>query len=141
MKSLIIPALLAILVFSCTKSRPYRELKFDGQSVKISLTDIRERKPEFYSVLIDGKKVSFFIVMVNGKIQSYFNACRRCYPRKLGFDPAEGHMRCRACNAKYPLDQLKEGIADCSPIPLKGAEEKYTYIIARDAFLKGVRFF
>ncbi|MEJ2684020.1 MAG: Fe-S-containing protein [Candidatus Sulfobium sp.] len=141
MKFLIIPAVLAILLSSCTKSTPYRELPFDGHSVKISLKGVKENQPVFYSVEIDGKEVGFFLVMVNGKIQSYFNACVRCYPKKLGFSPDGGNMRCRACNAKYPLDELKEGIGSCCPIRLEGVEKNSTYVIDRESLLKGLRFF
>lgn len=141
MKLLIIPAVLAMLLSSCTKSTPYRKLTFDGQTIKISLAGIKENQPVFYSVEIDGKEVGFFLVMVNGKVQSYFNACARCYPRKLGFSPGGGNMRCRACNAKYPLDKLKEGIGSCCPIHLEGMEKKRTYVIDRESLLKGLRFF
>ncbi|MEJ2697077.1 MAG: Fe-S-containing protein [Candidatus Sulfobium sp.] len=141
MKFLIIPAVLATLLLSCSKSIPYHDLPFDGQSVSIDITGVRENQPEFYSVVVDGKKLSFFIVRINGEIQSYFNACARCYPRKLGFNPDGGDMRCRSCNAKYPLDELKEGIGSCCPIRLKGIEKKNTYVIARESLLKGIKFF
>ena len=141
MKFLLISAILTTLVLSCTKSTPYRELPFDGHMAKISLSGIREDQPEFYSVVIDGKKVSFFLVMINGEIQSYFNACARCYPKKMGFRPEGGYMKCRACDAKYPSEALKEGIGSCSPIPLEGVQKKKTYIITREALLKGTRFF
>jgi uncharacterized membrane protein len=141
MRFLIIPALMATLLFSCTKSVPYHELSFDGNSVKIDLAGIRENQPEFYSVEIDGKRLSFFVVLINGGVQSYFNACAKCYPRKLGFSSNGGQMRCRACNAKYQLDQLKEGIGSCYPIRLKGVVKKESYIITKEAFLEGVKLF
>jgi Membrane iron-sulfur containing protein FtrD-like len=141
MKFFVIPAVLAILLFSCTRSVPYRELPFDGHSVKINLAGIRENQPEFYSVVINGKRLSFFVVLLNGEVQSYFDACAKCYPRKLGFSSDGGDMRCRACNAKYHLDQLKEGIGSCYPFRLTGVEKNGMYVITKDALLEGNRFF
>jgi uncharacterized membrane protein len=141
MKFLIIPAVLVLLVSSCTKSTPFSKLPFDGHSVKISLTAIKEDQPQFYSVEIDEKEVSFFVVMINGEVQSYFDACAKCYPRKLGYSPDGGDVSCRACNTKYPLDKLKEGIGSCHPIRLEGVEKDKTYIISREALLKGIGFF
>jgi uncharacterized membrane protein len=141
MKLLIVSAVLTTLLFSCTKSTPYGQAPFDGHVAKIDVSAIKENQPKFYSLVIDGKNVSFFIVMINGEIQAYFNACRRCYPRKLGFHPEEGYMMCRACSAKYPLDALKEGIGSCSPIRIEGVEKKKTYVIAKESLLKGLKFF
>lgn len=102
---------------------------------------MKDNQPEFYSLSIDGKRLSFFVVMINGKVQSYFNACERCYPKKLGFSPDHGFMRCRACDAKYPFYKLKEGLGDCSPVRLKGTEKNGTYIITKESLLKGITFF
>lgn len=141
MKFFIIPAVLAILLLSCTKSAPYRELPFDGHDVKINRAGIKENQPDFYSVVIDGKQLNFFVVMINGEVQSYFDACSKCYPQKLGYHPDGRDVRCRACNAKYPADKLKEGMGSCHPIRLAGVEKNGIYVITKDALLKGAHFF
>ncbi len=90
---------------------------------------------------IGGKNISFFLVRVNGEIQSYFNACKECYPKKLGFSFEEGYVKCRSCNERWPIESLRDGIGGCSPIQLKGVLKGDKYVVTREALLEGVKFF
>jgi uncharacterized membrane protein len=99
------------------------------------------RQPSFYSLSIENKKISFFLVKVNGGIRAYFNACRECYPKKAGFSFEEGYIKCKACNERWPLESLQDGIGSCYPIPLRGNLKGDKYVITREALLEGIKFF
>ena len=129
------------ILTSCAKGPSYIQAPFNGYTSEIEVSTLMQKQPEFYSLSIEGKKISFFLVMVNGEIQSYFNACKECYPKKLGFSFYEGYMKCRSCNERWPLESLRHGIGGCYPIPLKGVLKGNKYVIAREAFLEGMQFF
>ncbi|RMG75310.1 MAG: DUF2318 domain-containing protein, partial [Nitrospirae bacterium] len=60
---------------------------------------------------------------------------------KKGFRVDGFYLVCRYCNERYPLDQLKKGIASCYPIPLKGKLEGNLYKIEADLLKRAVKFF
>jgi len=99
------------------------------------------KQPRFYSLSIEGKNISFFLVRVNGEIQAYFNACKECYPKKLGFSSETGYMKCRACDERWPLESLRDGIGSCYPIPLRGTLKGDESVITREVILEGLKFF
>ncbi len=128
-------------LISCARGPSYAAAPFNGLTSEIDVSNLMPKQPLFYSLSIDGKKISFFLVKVNGEIQSYFNACKECYPQKLGFSFEEGYMKCRSCNERWPLESLRDGIGGCYPIPLKGLLKGDKYVITREALLEGLQFF
>ncbi len=141
MKKLIILLIAAVFLCSCESHSVYSRASFDGNKSEIDISTLKENQPEFYSVVIDGKTVNFFLIRVNGEIQSYFDACRECFRKKLGFRFNDGFIQCKACGAKYPPGTLKEGIGSCCPIQLKGALQDNRFIIAREALIEGKKYF
>jgi len=123
------------------KGPSYIAAPFNGYTSEIDVSTLMPKQPRFYSLSIDSKKISFFLIKVNGEIQSYFNACRECYPKKLGFSFEEGYMKCRSCNERWPLESLRDGIGGCYPIPLKGVLKGDKYVIPREALVEGMKFF
>jgi uncharacterized membrane protein len=119
----------------------YPEAPFDGNSVRIELADVPEKKPVFFSFSTDTRRINFFLFKTNGDIESYFDACGKCYPQKLGFRLEGNRVVCRACEVSYHLDDLKAGIGSCYPIKLKGRVEGNTFIIDKQDILKGDKFF
>lgn len=130
-----------ILVLSCKKGTSYKEPHFDGTNYVIDISMLQESQPEFYAPSINNKRVCFFLIRVHGEVQSYFNACRECYPKKLGFYLDNGYIACKSCNVKYPVEALKDGMGSCYPIRLKGSVIDNRYIITRDAMMAGVKYF
>ena len=130
-----------VFLCACESHSAYHGAPFNGNKSEIDISNLKGNQPEFCSVVLDGKTVDFFLIRVNGKIQSYFDACRECFPKKLGFRFNEGFIQCRACNVKYPPEALKEGIGSCCPIQLKGALQENRYIITREAFIEGKKYF
>ncbi len=127
------------IVLSCDKKSSYREAPFDGSSVLIDVKNMKEGTAEFYSLVLDGKRINFFLLVMNGNINSFFDACLECYPKKLGFRVDGRYVVCKACNVRYPLDELRMG--GCYPIHLKGSIKDGKYIITREALKAGRDYF
>lgn len=130
-----------ILLFSCNQKPSYRSAPFDGQKVSIDVGLLREAVPEFYSVVLEGKKINFFVLLENGEVASYLDACKECYFKKLGYRHDNGAMVCRACNVRFPLEKLDTGIGGCYPIRLHGSRVGDAYIVDRDALRPGIKYF
>ena len=131
-----------ILLFSsCSKKPVYPGAPFDGNSVRIELARIPEQKPVFFTFYANKKGINFFLIKTNGNVESYFDACGKCYPRKLGFRLERNRVVCRTCDVSYNLDDLKDGIGSCYPIKLKGRVEGNTFVIDKQDILKGDKFF
>lgn len=66
---------------------------------------------------------------IDGKILSFFDACERCYPKKLGYRFDNASIVCRACNIRFPLSEVEKGIGSCAPIKLGGYVKDGKYFI------------
>ena len=141
MKRISVLLSLVLLFSACSKKPVYPEAPFDGNSIRIELAVIPEKRPVFFTFTADNRKINFFLLRRNGNIESYFDACGKCYPRKLGFRLEHDRVVCRACDVSYRLDDLKEGIGSCYPIKLEGRVEGKTFVIDRNDILKGKNFF
>lgn len=141
MKSIIV--LLCVIAFfpACSKKPAYPEAPFDGDSIRIEAAAIPEKKPVFFTYSEGRMRINFFLLKRDGEIDSYFDACGKCYPQKLGFRLEDDHVVCRACNVRYHVDDLKEGIGSCYPIRLKGRVEGSTFVIGKKDILKGKKLF
>ena len=130
-----------LLLSACSKKPVYPEAPFDGSSIMIELAALTENEPAFFTFFSNNLGINFFLLKRNGNIESYFDACGKCYPRKLGFRLADDRVVCRACDVSYRLDDLKDGIGSCYPIKLKGRVEGKIFVIDRKDILEGKRFF
>jgi len=126
-----------LLLSACSKKPVYPEAPSDGSSLRIELAALPENKPVFFTFYSNKLGINFFLLKQNGNIESYFDACGKCFNRKLGFRPTDKRVVCRACDVSYHLDDLKDGIGSCYPIKLEGRVEGDTYVIGKDAILKG----
>jgi len=141
MKVLFLFAAVLLFAGSCNHKPHYGTVPLDNRQASIDISSLRESVPEFYTAVLEGKRVDFFLVMMNGEISSYFDACKECYFKKLGYHNDAGAMVCRACNVRFPLDRLNTGIGGCYPIRLKGTREGNTYVIAREDLEAGRKLF
>lgn len=141
MKLLSILLGIIFLLSACSKKPVYPEPHFDGSSIRIDLSSLPEKKPVSFTFFSDKVGINFFLLRRNGNIESYFDACGKCFPKKLGFSSSDDHVVCRACDVSYHLDDLKDGIGSCYPIKLKGRVEGKTFVIDRKDILEGERFF
>ncbi|MEW6109518.1 MAG: Fe-S-containing protein [Nitrospirota bacterium] len=141
MKKIFIFLGIILLLFSCSKKAVYPEAPADGDSVKIALVGIEEKKPVFFTFYDNGKGINYFVLKVNGDVRSYFDACARCYPKKLGYRSETERIICRACDIGYHASDLKDGIGSCYPIKLEGRVEEDNYVIYKTDLLKGKKYF
>lgn len=132
---------MVLLCYSCSKKPVYPAAPFDGNNIRIELAEIPEQKPVFFTFFANTKGINFFLFKTSGNIESYFDACGKCYPRKLGFRLEANRVVCRACDVSCHLEDLKDGIGSCYPIKLKGRVEGNTFVIDKQDILKGDKFF
>lgn len=131
----------AVLLFSCTRKPVYPEASSNPSGVVISLGSLQERKPVFYTFFEGKKGINYFVVKLNNSVESYFDACAKCYPKTLGYRFEGDRLSCRACDIKYPLENLKDGMGSCYPIKLPGKMETGFYFINKKDILAGGKYF
>lgn len=141
MRQFFISLLSILLLVSCAKKPVYPEAPVSGEAIVIDIKDLKEMLPVFYSLHYKDKRIDFFVVKVNEEVQSYFDACAKCYPQKLGYRTDGEYVVCKACNVRYSIDSLKSGIGSCYPIVLRGKVEGDRYIIDKKDAMEGERFF
>lgn len=131
---------MSLVLAACAEKPTYQEVGLAGDEVVIALDGLREAEPVFYSFHHEGKKIDFIVLKIDGEVQSYFDACAKCFPKKLGYRAADGELRCVACGERYPLDDLR-GIGSCYPVLLEGKPVGQNYIIKKAAIIRGARYF
>lgn len=136
----ILAAALAVALSACTSRPEHPPAPIAGGEVRIALDEIEGRGPVFYALVHDGKKIGFFVVQAPGGIESYFDACAKCYPKKLGYRAAEGKLQCRACGLWYEMDDLG-GVGSCHPLPIKGRVDGNSYVIEKETLIRGAGYF
>lgn len=132
---------LSLVLFSCSERPVYDEAPFDGKNIIIAAEKLVDNRPVFFSFKPEDRQIVFFVLKTDGGIQSYFDACPRCYTKKLGFRTDKDTVVCRACDVSYPINDLKDGIGSCYPIKLAGMAEGSIYIIEKDSVLEGKKYF
>ncbi len=130
-----------VLVFSCSRKPVYPEAPFSQGRVRIDLNTLPMEKPVFFTFHLHKKEINYFVVKLNGSVESYFDACVKCYPKQLGYRSERGGLTCRACDVRYPLDKLKDGIGSCYPIKLAGRVEEGVYFIDANDLAAGEKYF
>jgi uncharacterized membrane protein len=107
----------------------------------VSLEGLSGESPVFYSLSHEGAEIDFFVLEVDGEVQSYFDACIKCYPKKMGYRAEGDEVVCRACGVRYSVHDLRGGLGSCRPIPLEGRREGEHYIMEKKDIIKGARYF
>ncbi|MEW6674695.1 MAG: Fe-S-containing protein [Nitrospirota bacterium] len=141
MRKIFISLNIVLVLYSCTGKPVYPDVPFDGSKVVIDTNGLKDEVPVFYSFRNDRKIINFFVLKIDNEVQSYFDACAKCYPKKMGYRVDRKDVVCRACDIRYSLRSLKEGIGSCYPIVLKGKLEGDKYLIDKEAILEGSKYF
>lgn len=122
--------LFILFLASCAKQPDYPEPERTGPDVVINISSLKAATPEFFTYHhAKGININFFVINIDGKISSYFDACERCYPKKLGYRFDDGNVVCRACDIRFPLSEVEKGIGSCAPIKLEGYVKDGKYFI------------
>jgi len=130
-----------LMLTSCAKKPIYPEAPVSGEAIMIDIKTLKETPPVFYSFRYKDKRIDFFVVKVNDEVQSYFDACAKCYPEKLGYRHDKQYIVCKKCDVRYSIESLKIGIGSCYPIILKGKTEGDKYIIDKKSVIEGEKYF
>ncbi len=133
--------MIPFLTLSCSNRKGYTPAPYDGSRATIDVSGLPERDPAFYSVTIENTRVDFFLIRIGDDVRSYFDACKQCYRKRLGFRYENGRMVCKYCNVSYPIEDLKTGLGGCYPIRLKGSRQNGTFTITKEAFESGLQYF
>lgn len=141
MKKIVFALSIFIFIYACSKKPVYPEARLDGEYVRIVLSELQEKKPVFFTFHAGGKGINYFAVKVEGSAQSYFDACAKCFPKKMGYRLEGERVVCRTCDVHYGIGDLKDGIGSCYPIKLPGRVDGKSYVISRKDILAGGRFF
>jgi|Deesub1362B_J571_1020462.scaffolds.fasta_scaffold00082_43 uncharacterized membrane protein len=139
MKKIIL--LLSILILSCSSKPLYEKPPIKGDKVVISLSQLEDSRPRFFSIILNQKRVNFFVLKIGDKVESYLDACIKCYPHKMGFKSEGFYLVCKYCGVRYPLDTLNTGIGSCYPIPLSGTLQGEEYIIPLENLKEAKKYF
>lgn len=131
--------IIALVLGGCAEKPSYPEAPVSGELIRLDIPD--SRGPVFYSYTHEGRRIDFFLVKVNGSVESYLDACKKCYPKKLGYRPDGGEILCRACGLRFPLNKLREGVGSCQPIALKGRLAGDSYVIEKKDIISGAAYF
>ena len=130
-----------LLICACSRKPSYPEAPFDGNSIRLELTGIPDKKPVFFTFSAAAQGINYFLLKTDGHIESYFDACGKCYPRKFGFRQEKGRIVCKICEVSYHLEDLKDGIGSCYPIKLNGRVEGNIFVIDKQDILNGKKYF
>ncbi len=141
MRTTIIFLLTILILTSCAKKPIYPDAPVSGELIIIDIKTLKGASPVFYSLRHKDKKIDFFVVKTNGEVQSYFDACAKCYPERLGYRVDGQHVVCKKCDVRYSIESLKTGIGSCYPIILKGKTEGDKYIIDKKSVIEGEKYF
>jgi uncharacterized membrane protein len=123
---------------ACAKQPSYPEPPRSGNDVAVDIGMLRPEIPVFFTHRYQGKRISFFVVKVDDKVLSFFDACARCYPAKLGYRFESGTLICRECNLRYPVTGIEKGVGSCIPIRLEGSVQNGKYRVPLSALEKMV---
>jgi uncharacterized membrane protein len=133
--------LMQISLYSCSSGTGHNHLRVQDGKVFIDIQSLQDGSPEFFSVKVRSGRVNFFVLSLNGEVESYLDACENCYQFKKGYKAEGPHIVCKYCGTSYPMSSLKEGLAGCHPMPLKGKTEGSSYVITVTEMEKAVRYF
>ena len=139
---LLVFVILLVSITGCSKqSDEYPAPPVSGQYVLIDPTALIPEMPAHFSYTHKGQTVNFFLVKTHDRVISFFDACKTCYPKKMGYKLEKGSVTCRACGEKYAVSEIENGVASCFPVKLPGQMQKDMYGIAVSELKKGMHMF
>lgn len=116
---------------ACSSQQRFPSPPMKGEDVVVQVASLPRDVPQFYSYRAKGKDINFFVLRMQDRVLSFLDACLTCYPRKLGYEYAEGYVVCRACDTTYSIYKLEKGLGGCYPIRIEGAQDGDVYRIER----------
>ena len=140
-RAVFICAALSLLLVSCSGRPTYPEPPHTAAEVEIDTKALKPEIPQFFTYHYRDKEISFFVISVRGRVLSFFDACGKCYPWKLGYRFDGGFIVCRKCNVRYAPAEIEKGIGSCFPVRVSGQLRGDKYIIPVQELEKGAHMF
>ncbi len=116
-------------VISCSQHPVYPEPPRTALGIEIDIKTLKPDIPRFFTYHYNKKNINFFVFKTNDAVLSFFDACAKCYPQKLGYRFDDGFLACKACNERYSVSEVGKGFGSCFPIRLSGNLRQGKYII------------
>ncbi len=138
--AIVVLSFLALVFASCARKPEYQAAPSSEGTIKFSMNEMEEGKPVFRSHEHEDTRIDYFVLKVNNTVESYFDACAKCYPKKLGYRTEGRELVCVACGQRFHIEGLK-GFGSCYPLPIKGSIEGDVYVIEEKELLKGAKYF
>jgi uncharacterized membrane protein len=120
-------ALAAVIVLAalpaagCRRSaRGHTTVEASGETVRIDLRSVPSASGRFFSFRSsDGGRVDFLVYRESGgEPRAVLDACADCYRWRKGYRLEGDAVVCAKCGLRFRLDEVKDGIGACVPIPL-----------------------
>jgi len=137
-------SLLAILACSCEATRRDRPTVEAREGVvRIDLGGIAPGSGRFFSYRSAGGGRADFLVYreSDGEPRAVLDACSDCYRWRKGYRLEGDGVVCVKCGMRFRLDELREGIGACVPLPLPSTRAGDRLEIPAEALEAGTRYF
>lgn len=109
--------------------------------VKIGLSELKDKKAYFFTYLNGKKRINFIVIKNQDGVWTAFDACNKCYSRKLGYRQDRDSIICKYCNNIFSLEKIREGFGSCIPVRLNSSSEMGFLIIKVKDLLEGEKYF
>ncbi len=135
----------ALFLASCSRQPVYPEPERTATEVTIGMGTLKTDIPQFFTYHSGNRSISFFVLKTGDKVMSFYDACAKCYPQKLGYRFDGGALVCKACNVRYSLSEIEKGLGSCFPVRVPGSgsgqAQDSRYVIAIEDLEKGSHLF
>ena len=112
------------LLAGCPASVPPREVvSGEGGVVLVDYASLAPGAGRFLSYRSPGGRHADFLVYreSGGEPRAVLDACTDCYRWRKGYRLDGETVICVKCGMRFRLDDLREGVGGCQPIPLPAA--------------------
>lgn len=98
-----------------------KEIEIEGDHLKVSIFNVeRGSSRQFQYRVADGTTVRFMIVKTRqGTVGAALDACEVCWREGKGYVEDGGHMICKNCGRRFPLEAIGRQGGGCNPHPLR----------------------
>lgn len=132
------------LLAGCPASRPSREtVTGEGGVVRVDFGTLAPGTGRFHSYRSPGGGHADFLVYreSGGEPRAVLDACTDCYRWRKGYRLDGDGVVCVKCGMRFRLDDLRDGIGGCQPIPLPATRVGDSLEIPVDALESATRYF
>jgi len=116
-------------LLSCSRQPVYPGPPIIGSEIVVDIKILKPEVPQFFTYNYQNKRINLFVIKIGDRVLSFLDACSSCYPKRLGYRAESGYIICRACNIRYSISEIENGIGSCIPIKISGVQKDGRYLI------------